>query len=131
MRLLSSCTFIHCFFFDFFHITMEKSSFAKRKGKPWITYRPKLSVFSHEYSPLKPLSWLTPAIFLPRGISCSLSRLCPQRLMTECRYLPAACPASLERGGGGGLICTLMERSILPGLVWFDQLRVSGNFFCW
>ncbi len=66
---------------------MEKRSFA------WI--RPKLSVFSHEYS------WLTPAIYMPCGISCSLSRRCPQRLMAGVPELTGVLPSFTGAGGGG------------------------------
>ncbi len=129
---LSCCK--HWFCFDFFHITMEKVLLQKEKENHGLHIcRPKLSVFSHEYSSLKPLSRLTPAIFpYPVESAVRLADCAHRCCRLECRSLPASSPASPERGRGGGegLICTLMERSVLSGLAGVPQLRVSGNLSC-
>jgi hypothetical protein len=70
------------------------------------------------------VSYVNPERGLTSAISsCELSRLCPQRLMSRVLAWTGILP-SLAGGGGGGLIDTVMEWSILPELVGLAQLRV-------
>ncbi len=63
--------------------------------------------FSPEFCQLTPPSGL-PQLFL----DALFNQLCPHSTV-EAWTSTASCPASLERGGGEGLICTVMERSIV------------------
>ncbi len=46
----------------------------------------------------------------------------------ECRRGPASYPAELQRGGGGTIVCTVMERSIPSDLC---SAAIFGNSSYW
>jgi hypothetical protein len=78
-----------------------------------------------------PASIANPAISTcPTESAASTAHCIHRGWRLECRAIPASCLASLE-WGGGGLICAVIERCILPDLGGVAQLRVYVNSSCW
>ncbi len=72
-------------------------------------------------------------VFVQNFAGCPLSRLNPsnfimppQRLMARVLVRTGVLP-SISGGGGGSVICTVMERSIPLDIAEVTWLRVSGN----